>query len=99
MLASDYPVFRIWQVNQPEYVGEDTVDLGMGGVRLVVIRRGIETEIEPLSAGEYALLATLREAWPLATACESALAAEPALDLAATLRGHITRRTFVGLSY
>ncbi len=98
LLASDYPVLRIWQLNQPGYAGEDTVDLGIGGVRLLVIRRGIETEIEPLSAGEYALLTTLRDAWPLATACGSAQAAEPALDLAATLRGHIARRTVVGFS-
>lgn len=99
LLDSDYPVLRIWQVNQPGHLGEDTVDLGMGGILLLVIRRGIKIEIEPLSAGEYALLGTLRDERTLASACESALAAEPALDLAATLSGHIARRTVVGLSY
>ncbi len=99
LLVSHFPVFRIWQVNQEGYRGEDTVDLGMGGVRLLVIRRGIETEIEELSTGEYALLAALREERPLAMACDAALAVEPALDLAASLCAQIARRTVVGLRY
>ena len=99
LLASDYPLFRIWQVNQAGYVGEDTVDLAMGGVRLLVIRPGLEIDIEPLSAGEYTLLVALNDDRTLASACESALAAEPALDLAATLSGYIARRIVVGLSY
>lgn len=98
LLASDYPVLRIWQVNQLGHVGEATVDLGLGGVRLLVIRRGIDIEIEPVTTGEYALLVALRDERTLASACESVLAADPALDLAATLSGHIARRTVVGLS-
>lgn len=98
LLASDYPLFRIWQVNQAGYVGDDIVDLATGGVRLLVIRRGIETAIEQLSAGDYALLVALGDERTLATACESALAVEPALDLAVTLSGHIARRTVVGFS-
>ncbi len=98
LLVSDHPVLRIWQVNQPGYRGEDTVDLDLGGVRLLVIRRGIETEIERLSAGEFAFLLALRDEWTLALACVAALAAEPGLDLAPVLSAHIARRTVVGLT-
>jgi hypothetical protein len=94
-----YPIFRIWEVNQPGYAGGRGVDLGQGGERLLVARRGIEIAIEPLGVGEHTLLQALAEDRTLASACESALAAEPRLDLAATLGAHIARRTIVGLSF
>jgi hypothetical protein len=36
LLESRYPILRIWQVNQPDHVGEPTVDLHEGGDYLVV---------------------------------------------------------------
>lgn len=98
LLASAYPVLRIWQVNQPEHRGDDTVDLSAGGIKLLVIRRALEIELEPLSAGEYALLTALAQGRTMDYACEHALAAEPDLDLPATLRSHVRRHTLVGFS-
>ena len=40
LLASDYPILRIWQVNQPDHAGDATVDLAEGGGRLLGVRRG-----------------------------------------------------------
>ena len=56
LIASDYPILRIWQVNQPEYAGNVVVNLADGGVRLLVARRELEVVIESLSAGDDALL-------------------------------------------
>ena len=98
LLASDYPVFRIWQVNQAGYVGEDTVDLAMGGVRLLddparprdrhraLERRGIYP-LEPRTMTEPWLRPVSRRSRP-----------SRALYLAATLSGYIARRIVVGLS-
>jgi hypothetical protein len=38
LLQSPYPVHRIWQVNQPEWQGDDAVSLNEGGVNLLIHR-------------------------------------------------------------
>lgn len=95
LLASPYPVLRIWQVNQPDWQGDQTVALAEGGVRLLVIRRGLEVEIEPCSAGEYAWLEQLAAGRALGEATQAALAAEPGFDLEACLRRHVRLATIV----
>lgn len=59
LLASDYPVQRIWQVNQEDWSGDDAVDLDAGGARLIVWRRGHEMRIDEPDAAEWSLLAEL----------------------------------------
>ncbi len=95
LIASGYPCLRIWQVNQPDWSGDETVDLAEGGVRLLVIRRRLEVEIEPLTAGEHALLTAFVAGRPLSEATEAALTAEPGLDLKACLRRHVRQATIV----
>jgi Uncharacterized protein conserved in bacteria len=99
LVASDYPILRIWQVNQPDYVGDATVDLSEGGVNLLVIRRSLKIERETLSAGEYVLLKALAEGRIIGYASAYALDVEPALDLPACLRRHVARHTLVGFSF
>lgn len=45
-LQSPYPVLRIWQVNQPGWSGDDTVDLAAGAERLRVYRVDCDVLIE-----------------------------------------------------
>jgi hypothetical protein len=99
LIESEYPCLRIWQVNQPDWSGDETVDLAEGGVRLLVIRRGLEVRIEPLSPGEHALLAALAARQPFAASAEAALAAEHAFDLAGRLRWHVGHATLTAFSY
>ncbi len=96
LLRSDYPVLRIWQANQPEADDTTVVRLDEGGVRLLVIRRGLDIEFEPLSAGAFALLDALDHGGSLAFACEWAIAAQPDLSLVHCLSEHIQRATLVG---
>lgn len=51
LFASDWPVHRIWQVNQPGWTGDTTVDLGLGGVKLAVKRAGHRIELLPFEEG------------------------------------------------
>ncbi len=97
LLASAYPLLRIWQVNQPDYSGNERIDLAEGGVRLLVIRRGLEVEVESLGPGEHALLVALAEAKTISEACERALSVEPDFDLSPVLRYHIARHTLAGI--
>lgn len=94
LLASPYPLLRIWQVNQPGYDGEQTVDLGSGGAPLLLIRRGPGVEIEPLSGAGYSLLSACSAGLTLGAALECALALDPAFDLNTFLQRHLPAGTF-----
>jgi hypothetical protein len=95
LMASDYPVARIWAVNQPGFAGDPAVDLDQGGERLLIVRPLLEVCIEPLGAGEYAWLAALMCSSSLAQACERALAVQPGFELGPVLLRHLQLGTFV----
>ena len=67
LLASQYPVHRIWQVNQDDWTGPGEVDLDEGTARLIVWRRGHDMQIDPLRDNEWSLLSDLTRNVPLRT--------------------------------
>jgi hypothetical protein len=95
LLQSDFPVLRIWQVNREDTECMETVDLAAGGTRLLVIRRGIEVDLETLGPGEYALLRALAEGHRFADACEQTLAVEPRFDVTRCMQWHAAQSTLV----
>ena len=95
LVASAYPILRIWRANQPDRAGDERIDLGDGGVALLVRRDAAGVAIESLAAGERAWLAALAQDATLGTAIDAALAADAAFDLGATLRRHIAAGTIV----
>jgi hypothetical protein len=95
LVVSSYPIFRIWQVNQVDFRGDDAVDLAAGGDRLLVLRCAEGTTIERLGAGEQALLAALARGASLSDAAELVASAEPAFDLAYHLKHHVAAHTIV----
>lgn len=88
LLASPWPVVRIWEINQAGYAGAFTVDFAQSEYALIHRQpQGIAvTTVDP---GQYALLLALASGRPLADAVEAALSATAAFDLAATLQGFI----------
>ena len=97
-IASDYPILRIWQVNQPEYTEEATVNLAAGGVRLLVVRHGLEVIIESLSAGDDALLRAFAAGQRFEAASAIALMAQPDYDLPAALRRYVASAVIADFS-
>jgi len=95
LIASPYPVLRIWQVNQPDHDGDDHVDLGEGGDLLLVVRGDRSVSIDRVGTGEHALLGALATGATLGTAAAHATDVEPAFDLASTLRRHVAGHTVV----
>jgi len=95
LLASDFPVARIFEVNQEDYDGDTHVDLAEGGTQILVIRRELTVYVEPLAPGEAGLLSALAGQQTLGVAVQTALAAQPDFDLASTLAGHLRRGTLV----
>src|SRR5260370_32597409 len=59
LIASSFPILRIWQVNQSSHEGDDYVDLGEGADTLLVTRGGNGVAIERIGKSEHALLRAL----------------------------------------
>jgi len=95
LLASDYPVVRIFEINQEGYNGDASVNLNEGGVQVLIIRRELTVTVEPLAAGEAGLLTALAVNQTLGAAVQAAHAAQPDFDLTATLTDHLRRGTLV----
>jgi hypothetical protein len=95
LIASAFPILRIWQVNQPEHVDVERVDLGEGGDTLLVTRADQRVAIERIGRGEHTFLAALAANAALGVAAERAVDAVPEFDLAAALRRHVANHTLV----
>ncbi len=93
LFESRYPAVRIWQVNQPRYQGDQTVDLGCGGDRLFVSRRGLAIQLSAVSAAVFALVAGFVAGDTLSQAFERALRLEPAFDLPSVLKTLVLNQT------
>jgi len=96
LLASHYPVLRIWQVNQDDWAGEPAVSLAEGGVRLLIQRQGVEVAFLPLGAGEHAWLRGLARGMTLSESQRLAARRDPGFDLGAALQRLLAQGAFSG---
>jgi hypothetical protein len=97
LVASPYPMLRIWEVNQDGYAGESEVSLDAGGEQVLVARPELEVMVHRLAAGEFAFLRALSERQTLGGAYSAAVAVEADFDLARCLQRHIADATLVGV--
>jgi len=95
LIASPFPILRIWQVNQPDYEGDAGVDLGEGADTLLVTRGDQGIVIDRLGKSEHAFLSMLAANATLGAAASRASDAETAFDLADALRRHVANQTVV----
>jgi len=84
-LGSPWPIDRIWRVNIVQEGEVPEVDLGAGGVRLEISRRGADAVLRPLGEAVFALRHTLAAGDTLEAATARAVAADRHFDLAAAL--------------
>ena len=70
LLQSSWPIQKIWQVNQPEFSGDGSVDLDDGEVFLWIWRNGFEMRIDVVSNAEWSLLKALSKKIPFSKICE-----------------------------
>jgi hypothetical protein len=96
LLESGYPVLRIWQVNQPEWTGDPTVDLAEGRARLLILRQELEVAFIPLGVGEHLWLQGLVHGLTLIEAQQRAAGRDPQFDLGATLQRLLAQGAFSG---
>jgi hypothetical protein len=98
LIASAYPIFRIWQVNQLDHTGEDRVDFDGVGDALLVRRDAAGIGIERLASGEFAWLAALADGAALGASIDAARRADAAFDLGRALHAHIGAATIVSIA-
>lgn len=97
LVDSPYPIVRIFEIHQRD---DDTaVDIDAGPVCALVIRRDLTVYVEPLAAGEAALLTAFSGNRTLAEALDAALAAQPGFDLDAILASHVRRGTLAAVHF
>lgn len=97
LVASPYPVLRIWQAHQGDVDPAFTLSLADGGVRLMLLRRALEIEFVTLAEAEHVWLAALVAGRTLAEALWAALEADAGFDLAATLGRHLSLGSLAAL--
>jgi len=101
LVASAFPILRIWQMNQaplPDADGAPVIDLDVGGEDVLVIQRAGEVFLQRLVPAEHALLDALSRGLPLGEAVEAALAVDPAFDVAAAVAHHLSLATLIDLA-
>jgi hypothetical protein len=92
-MVSPYPILRIWQTNQPDFVGNDRVALEEGGDALLIRRDADGISLQRLPPGDHAWLAALAVGASLGAAIEAAQAADATFDLGAAMRAHVVAGT------
>ncbi len=85
LLASAWPIDRIWRANRPEAHGDAAVDLAAGGVHLEVSRQSSDVVFRALDAARFAFRQAIAGGAALEVATAVALAADGQFDLGAAL--------------
>lgn len=96
LLESPWPLDRLWAANQPDGDPAATVDLGAGGVRLEIRRRGDDVVWRSLDPATFAFRQALAGGTPLEGAAGAALAVDTGFDLAAGLLDLLEEEAVVG---
>lgn len=97
LVASPYPVVRVWTIHQPGYAGEFSVDWAVPETALVA-RDGFAVEVTVCSPADAAFLAASLAGQPLGDAAEAALRLHPDFDLGALLARAIPARLVCGFT-
>lgn len=96
LIRSRYPVWRIWEVNQPNRTTVEPVHLDEGPAHVMVVRPHLSVAVHDLDAGAYALSEALAGGAPLGAACAVAEAAGPGFKPGPALANLIAAGAVVG---
>ncbi|HET7032094.1 MAG TPA: DNA-binding domain-containing protein [Casimicrobiaceae bacterium] len=97
LVASPFPILRIWQANAPGADGDPRAPTDSPGDALAVRRDPDGIVIERLPISDFEWLAALAKGATLAAAMDAALKADPAFDLGGTLHTQIGNGTIAAI--
>lgn len=90
LVRSDFPIFRIWQVNQENFASDATVNLDIGSESVLVIRPQSEVELWLVPDAEAAFLGVLIDGGSLSDAVAAGLQEGIEFDLSTALRRYLS---------
>jgi hypothetical protein len=96
LMASRWPLGRIWTIHQDDYRGAFEVDLYAGADCILIYRPRWRAQVISLAAGDYRFLDSSREGRTLGEALEAA-AGDPAFDPSTALAHWIHAQVIAGL--
>jgi Putative DNA-binding domain len=98
LLKSDFPIRKIWQVNLPDYQGDQHVDLSEGGENLLIMRRNFVMEVEAISSTEAVALDSFKRGETFDQALDAALCIDPKFEAGLFLQRYISNETIFDFS-
>lgn len=96
-ISSDYPIYRIWAINQDD-VTDEVISLDEGPSQAVVIRPDREVEIRVVGAGELRFLESLSSGETIGKAYGMAAEADSNFDLNHFFSRHLFDGTFCSIN-
>jgi len=69
LLSSSYSIKQIWEFNQDDYQGADTINLTEVGEKLFIWRQGVNLHIDALQEQEWQLLTAIKNQLTVAELC------------------------------
>ncbi len=97
VVASAYPIVRVWTIHQPHHAGEFSVDWTQPETALVA-REGFPVTVTACGAADAAFVAASLAGRPLGDAAGAALQRDPHFDLGALLARAIAARQVCGFT-
>jgi hypothetical protein len=98
LIASPFPLYRIWEINQPGYQGEMEIDLESGASYCQIIRRfDFSITITPITQAMFYFLSSLQGGKTLYEAYETGNLYDAGFDVGEALYEAITGDVFTGI--
>jgi len=98
LLASPFPILRVWQANQAADEDVEPVSLDAGAEHLLVRRVGDEVVVATIAPAEHAFLGALAHGEGIGAAIDAARALDAAFDLGAVLHTHLATGVIAGVA-
>ena len=97
LMQSDWPLARLWEIHQPHFDGEFSVDMQAGPHFILVYRADFRAGVMAISPGAYRFLEASQRGASIGAALAEAQDEELTFDLTAALPGWAERGTILGV--
>ena len=98
VVASGFPILRIWQDNRPQARAYEPLEALGAGRYVLVVRPEQEVETHALAEGAFTFMLALKAGLTLEHAATAASGLEPNFDLEETLAAQLAWSTLTGFS-
>ncbi len=98
LVASPYPISRIWRMARHPDEHPEEIDLSDDSEHLLVVRPHGEVTVMPVDIGTYSMLCALKDGRGLNAAAEAALETSPEFSLEGSLASLLVRGTFASFT-